>query len=378
MSERPDPKSSKVRQSIFAVLPALLLLALAEVGTRLVLVAEPALRSLPLAPEQAGLFRADPELFWSLAVGLDRPFLGQRVVTNSLGLRSPEVVGKRDGEFRILSLGESSTFGSGVAGDQTYTAQLVRELEALGWSDGVTAINAGVPAYSSFQSLKYLEQRGFALEPDLVLFYHEVNDYLPSSLRDSSNSEIGVVKTDMQLHDSRVRRVQRLLSRFSAVYRFASLALARRRIEAFNTDDFFNPVTEIGLPDISIPPRLADNEPRAPVASGLHEGALGRRVSDEEREQILLRLKEIGGERGIALIVIHPAYRQTEPHVCLLTRVCEAAGISVFDAWDSLHLPEMPAEHLYRDSMHPNVTGHARLARDLAEFIIDSGVADGR
>ncbi len=326
-------KRFRARYVVFSLVPVVVLIAAAEIAVRVSGLDTPVLKTRPLPEEREGLLRADEELFWSLRPDIMKRYRGHWVRTNSLGLRSPAIAEKRPGELRVLSLGESTTFGAGVGDDETYTARLAHELRARFPGRTITTINAGVSAWSSFQSLRFLETRGLDLQPDLILFYHEVNDYLPSSLRDSSNSEIGVVKTDMQLHDSQVRRVQRLLTRFSAVYRFASLALARRRIEAFNTDDFFNPVTESGLPDISIPPRLADNEPRAPLASALHEGALGRRVSDEEREQILLRLKEIGGERGIALIVIHPAYRQTEPHVCLLTRVCEAAGISVFDAW---------------------------------------------
>jgi len=52
--------------------------------------------------------------------------------TNSFGLRSPEVaVPKPAGTFRILSLGDSRTFGWGLADEATYSRRLERLLSEL-------------------------------------------------------------------------------------------------------------------------------------------------------------------------------------------------------------------------------------------------------
>jgi hypothetical protein len=141
----------------------------------------------------------------------------------------------------------------------------------------VTVANAGVPAWSSFQSLKYLELRGLELEPDLVLFYHELNDYLPSSLRDSSNNEIGALQTDRELYDSRLQRTRRAFFERSALFRFLSYQIARLRIAGFGTADFDNPLLDIGLPDIGLAPRLKQRDGEAVARN---EWVLGRRVSE--------------------------------------------------------------------------------------------------
>ena len=47
------------------------------------------------------------------------------------------------------------------------------------------------------------------LEPDLVLFYHELNDFLPSSLRSSDNTEIGIGMTDRELYESKRESLDR-------------------------------------------------------------------------------------------------------------------------------------------------------------------------
>ena len=334
-------RAPTLKRALFALVPVLVLLSLAELGVRIALLAQPSLRSAPLPAEERGLYREDPDLFWSHVPLIDQPYAGARVVTNSLGLRSPEVEPRRPDEFRILSLGESTTFGTGVRGDRTYTALLAaelgrREVES-GRARSFTAINAGVSAYSSFQSLKYLELRGLALEPDLVLFYHEVNDYLPSTLRDSTNNEIGVMLTDPQLYARRSgHSLSGVLSR-SALVRFLQMQVARRRIAAFDAEGFENPLLAIGLPDIGLPGRLVRAEDGEPARPGLREGALGRRVSEDERRGILLRLLALGREQGFDVLLIHPAYRASTPHACVLTRVAAEQGALLLDAQPVLH-----------------------------------------
>jgi hypothetical protein len=239
----------------------------------------------------------------------------------------------------------------------------------LGWGDGVTAINAGVPAYSSFQSLKYLEQRGFALEPDLVLFYHEVNDYLPSSVRDSSQNEIGVTQTDWQRWEAmRGGGVERL-ARSSALVRLLRMRIARARIESFDAEDFRNSVADIGLPGIGIPPRLVRIDGDQTRRAGIEETALVPRVTPAERLEILKTLLRITRESDVGLLVIHPSYRDSQVHRCVLTDFVERHGLPWVEARAALHPPGMRRGALYRDSWHPVAEGHARLARLLAAEI---------
>jgi len=361
---------------LFSLLPAVVLFLGAEIVVRVTGLDAASLKTRPLPEESAGLFRADPELFWSLRPNLTTGFRGAPVTTNGLGLRSPEISTKQPNEFRILSLGESSTFGVGVSTASTYTALLAGLLKQQAPYRPVTAINAGVSAYSSFQSLTYLEQRGLELQPDLILFYHEVNDYLPSSLRDSSHNEIGVLKTDKQLYESRVQRAHRTMIRVSALYRFFSRRQAYRRIRSFDSTGMLNPVLEIGLPDIAIGPRLEPAGESADTDAGLKENMLGRRVSDDERLEILERLVALARGENIELILIHPTYRYTERHECLLTRFCARTGASMFEAYDALHPPDGEEGGLFLDTMHPNKEGHLRLARDLAHFVVAQGILE--
>jgi lysophospholipase L1-like esterase len=348
---------------------------LAEGGARLARLDRPTLGSVELPEERAGLMQSDPALFWSLKPGTRAVWEGARLTVNVQGTRGAEIPPKAPGDIRILSLGESTTFGTGVSDDETYSARLEQVLGAAFPGRRVTVINAGVPAYSSYQSLAYFERRGLALEPDLVLVYHEVNDYLPTSLRDSSNTEIGVLQTDRELAESRLQQSHRQLMRWSAVYRAVGYYLAGRRIRQFDRPDAANPLLTIGLPGYELPPRLrstgASDAARAP---GHNEKALGRRVSDEERRANLERLQAMCEARGIRLVLMHPSYRDSSPHECLLTRVAAERRVPLFETHDTLHPPGSDPRTIFKDAWHPRADGHAWLARDLTHFLATNGL----
>src|SRR5262245_55625735 len=243
------------KRLLFALVPVCVLLGVLEGVVRIAGLDRPTLQSVPLPEERVGLIQPDTTLFWSLKPNTHAIWEDTQISINSQGTRGEDIPPKVAGEFRVLSLGESSTFGSGVSDAETYSAQLEALLRAAIPERHPTVINAGVPAYSSFQSLTFFEERGAAFQPDVVLFYHEVNDYLPTSLRDSSNNEIGVLQTDRQLAESRVQQGHRALMKWSAVYRAMTYVVAHARIRRFDKPDAANPLVTIGLPGYALPPR---------------------------------------------------------------------------------------------------------------------------
>jgi lysophospholipase L1-like esterase len=98
---------------------------------------------------------------------------------NSQGFRDKEYkVTKDKNVFRILCLGDSSTFGLGVPIHDTYHALLENRLnKELGQSGKkFEIINAGVPGYTSCQGLALYKYRGVKYTPDVVTFYFGFND----------------------------------------------------------------------------------------------------------------------------------------------------------------------------------------------------------
>ncbi len=98
---------------------------------------------------------------------------------NSQGFRDREHKVKKDKNvFRILCLGDSSTFGLRVELDETYHALLENKLNKELGHKGIRfeVINAGVPGYTSCQGLALYKLKGFKYKPDIVTFYLGGND----------------------------------------------------------------------------------------------------------------------------------------------------------------------------------------------------------
>jgi len=103
---------------------------------------------------------------------------GADVRTNELGFRDQRasVPPKQPGEFRIVVLGDSFTFGPGVEYDHLYTSLLEARLRRM--HPEVRVINLAVEGYNIIQYEAVLEEVGLALQPDMVLVgMFPVNDF---------------------------------------------------------------------------------------------------------------------------------------------------------------------------------------------------------
>lgn len=100
---------------------------------------------------------------------------GGEIRLNEFGLRDDPIRPKEGSEYRILALGDSVTFGSGVAQDKIFTVRLQQILTAK-LERPVRVINAGVGGYNTVQEYTYLKKEGLAFEPDLVLLMYVSND----------------------------------------------------------------------------------------------------------------------------------------------------------------------------------------------------------
>jgi lysophospholipase L1-like esterase len=119
------------------------------------------------------IYDADPKLYWRLKPGQDCFTKVDRkpVHINAQGTRGPEfTVAKPAGTFRVLSLGDSRTFGWGLTDEETYSRRLETLLNALpAKTKRVEVINAGVNAWSFSQMAVYLREFGLRYQPDVVV-----------------------------------------------------------------------------------------------------------------------------------------------------------------------------------------------------------------
>ena len=98
------------------------------------------------------------------------PEFDTTVRTNSAGYRNAEFETRKNGQFRVLAVGDSFTFGFGVEGEEAYPARLQARIQASCPGREIEVINAGFAAcqYPDTYYL-YLKERGLALDEDLVI-----------------------------------------------------------------------------------------------------------------------------------------------------------------------------------------------------------------
>ena len=98
------------------------------------------------------------------------------VKTNNYGFRGEELAISND-TFVVAALGGSTTWGPQVSNSSmTYPAQLERMLENQNPNQDFEVINAGVPGYTTAESIGNLQYRALEHDPDMVLLYNAYND----------------------------------------------------------------------------------------------------------------------------------------------------------------------------------------------------------
>jgi len=153
-----------------AVLLALLALAALEAYLRWTI--------RPMRDGQLFEYRADSKRLKVMKPNTHMKIYGVEVQTNDLGFRDHRgsVPPKAPGEFRIIVLGDSFTFGPGVDYEHIYTSLLREQLQR--GHPQVTVINLAVEGYNIIQYAAVLEEVGLSLQPDAVLLsLFPVNDF---------------------------------------------------------------------------------------------------------------------------------------------------------------------------------------------------------
>jgi lysophospholipase L1-like esterase len=158
------------------------------------------------------IYQADSLLYWKLKPNQNcyTKINRKPVHVNSLGTRGAEFhPSKPAGTLRILSLGDSNTFGWGLTEDECYSGLIEKALpKHLANMKRVEVINAGVNAWSYAQMHTYLREHGLKFQPDVVILA-DANPWTQFSDRNSPE----FVKSFM-------RRVQlkNLLRRFATYH----------------------------------------------------------------------------------------------------------------------------------------------------------------
>ena len=106
-------------------------------------------------------------------------FFESRISINSQGFRGAEIPSAKGDAYRIVTLGESTTFGLTLEKDDRPWPEILERLiqERLKPSRPVQVINAGIPGCDLEENLARLPQEILCLQPDMIISYHGINGF---------------------------------------------------------------------------------------------------------------------------------------------------------------------------------------------------------
>lgn len=311
--------------------------------------------------------------------------LDYTIRTNSLGLRDRKVTrAKKPGTKRILIIGDSIAYGTGVDAEWRFSDFLSR---ALG--DSFEVLNAGVCGWGTDQELLFYENRGKALEPDyVILSFTMANDVLNNSLdhiflasapKPRFTLRDGFLSLDQERLDPPDLRVGDKVR--SVLRKSRALLFVKRRIDALRYEEHVRHACEVdrggfdkgGLENDYSHWSVYERTYGPPfenawsVTGALLE-RLSRRCSEDGAELIVfafpLKLevddgwrRELLGHFGIdsTLLDFKKPYER-------LAQVCRDRGIDCVYPLDTFRRAARSRPlYFFRDS-HPNPHGHAAAA----------------
>ncbi len=245
-----------------------------------------------------------------------------RVEISALGIRDREHGPRAEGTRRIVVLGDSYTFGWGVEAGERYVDRLEERLNQ-GGTGRWEVVKAGINAYGTREQAAWLRERGWGLDPDLVLVqfcmgndftdnaadgYHVANGYLvanreaPAPVDTARTTPLGAMK--------------RWVRQRSHLY-----VLVRDRVRSLRA---------VGDEDASRPSELADFNRSVDAALPVTVRFL-REIAEDAR----------GRAVPVLVVVVpmrHQLYesRSADPEILehpnrATAAACEEAGLAVFD-----------------------------------------------
>jgi lysophospholipase L1-like esterase len=333
----------------------LVFLVAIEIGTRLTMdhvysldlfVVTPQQKAQVAEGKQSAIFEGDPLLMWRLKPNLHQAYWDFTTVsTNAQHLRHDRPLqAKEPGTFRIISIGDSVTFGYRVPPvwpDKPkdfnpdwvpYPTLLERTLRQANPARKIEVITMAVPGYTSHQGLAWLRRDIDKLQPDLVTISFGWND---ASFSDVPDRE--AIRTDWYV----------VATRWMIVHSQA-FAHVTKWLRAKQSPG---------------------NAIKRPVP----------RVSQQEYVNNFRRMIGIARARGAGVVVIGAPYRDrtTNPPEAELMGAYRASlrsfaqdyGISYLEVLELTEAAHESNQGWFGELIHPNHMGHRLMASELLKFM---------
>ncbi|MCB9780693.1 MAG: hypothetical protein H6742_19150 [Alphaproteobacteria bacterium] len=258
---------------------------------------------------------------------------------NRFGMRGPEVVPKPAHTLRLLSLGDSTVWGDGVAEDATFTSLAATRLTER-WGCPVEPVHGAVPGWDAGQNLVRLKELGRTIDPDVVVIATMWSDAFPQrAAQDGSFVDLGYVRSPL-----------RRLATYRVLRTLLSPWLAARHVRWL-----------AGQQDVADGATLYDGLLRTYTANL-------RALAAESRElgavPVFLALPApFDGEDA-------PVPETIQEFRAAMAMVAEESGGPLVDGRAHLRANGLGAE-VFFDQVHPTAVGHALIGDALVQALAD-------
>lgn len=334
------------------------------------------MKVLDEAPRDLGNFYGtylwDRYLFYRLKPGVEvaltdplappsiRPRTRWVLRTNSRGYPGRDVEpGPHAGTYRILALGDSSTFGWGVESRDSYPAVLERELRRRHPGRSIEVANLGICGYSSFQGKVLLEREGLEYQPDLVTLSYGSNDWsrVPEPFDRAFRRNAGWIGG-----------IRALLHRSRAYGIYA--AFLTRLVEGDWSDRVQKAQQEAGgeMP-LNVGPEKSETNIREMIGIVRRSGADPLVVTNCVRGQMAAPVLAAARKEGVPLVHAAELLEDWIPRLPAEERLAGERA-RVLGAYGEDQVARYSELEVYlADGCHPNVVGHRLLAEELADRV---------
>jgi hypothetical protein len=294
---------------------------------------------------------------------------------NSLGWRGRrEYREARQTDYRVLFLGDSFTYGTGVNDDQTFAALVEKDLRADRMS--VEVINAGCPGKGTDYALKCFQTLGRKFHPDLTVLGFYLNDF-----QDNSRGEYYHIGRRGELRVKALERNQDAIKTLTD------------RLPLYNWliswSHAANLIKKAGIKVLINRARGTDPDATRGLVVTYNRDTKGFATeTDKELTRIYLRqlkaaVKSAGGGLMMFYIPTSPEvleYRQNRTisgDERAIQRLAAENGMVLWSLTPLLAHSGQPLDRLYYPEGHWTAAAHAMAARDLSR-LIQSGLAQRR
>jgi lysophospholipase L1-like esterase len=327
----------------------------------------------PAVAPRTPMYRAAFDVVYELIPGWQgRGPLGEAIHVDAAGLRGPEIGRAAASVTRVLVLGDSFTFGVGVAEEDAFPAALGRAL-ARESGAAVEVLNGGVPGYNLFQETRALAIRVAALAPDFVVL-----GFLENDLYNLDGSDLVAAPDGTLRPRPGAFQAATALNPFvalpggglwlqihSAAFRLASLWAIGARLSVRGDADLAALASEVER-GTDLPTRLLRGEDDEATAARWEAAARELHVANT-----------VARRGGVPLVlVLFPRPEQLyAPRLrggfARIAAVAEHEGILVVDPAPLLaEEPHRVGLYLFPADHHPSARGYARLAKITADVLL--------